>query len=195
MNDSKTKKQQNEDLNETPIISKASEPPKNQLQQTHQKQQTETNNDVSNQQTRDIAYDTQKEKKEPPKDKKSPNLEKQIRTHLNLELFITGYLYFDTSGKTFILLEKKEKTPSEVLSYMIRLGNASLEWSENQFVLSYAENQISLPLKELKEVRFLEDCAIFIQKQNNTYYYFFSRQINELKEFMSKLLEIYKSSV
>lgn len=105
----------------------------------------------------------------------------------NMELLITGYLYYDNTGTTDLLLEKQEKTPSEILSNLIRLGNATLEWSINKFIFNFPENQILLNLKDLKEVRFIEDCAIFIPIQKKPYYYFFSKQIQELKNFLSNL--------
>lgn len=143
------------------------------------------------------SSEIQEKKTELPREKQITTLEKPKKTskQIELELFITGYLYFDSTGKTFILIEKKEKAPSEVLSHLVRLGNAALEWFENKFVISYAETHINLPIKELQEVRFVEECAIFIPKEKNAYYYFFSKQIHELKELMSKLSEIYKSSV
>ncbi|MFN3604614.1 MAG: hypothetical protein ACK4UJ_07885 [Leptonema sp. (in: bacteria)] len=127
--------------------------------------------------------------------KEAKDKERKIFQKTSLELFITGYLYYDSTGNTFILLEKKEKAPSEVLSHLIRKGNATLEWSENKFVISYAESQIFLDLKELQEIRFIEDCAIFIPVQKKPYYYFFSKQNRELKKFMSDLTLMYKSSI
>lgn len=112
----------------------------------------------------------------------------QIKDNLkNLDLLITGYFYYDTTGTTDLLLEKQEKTPSEILSNLIRLGNATLEWSLDKFIFNFSENQILLNLKDLKEVRFIEDCAIFIPIQKKPYYYFFSKQIQELKNFLSNL--------
>ncbi len=106
----------------------------------------------------------------------------------DLELFITGYLYFDPAHTSYMLLEKKDKTPGDNLSNLQRLGNAALEWNKNSFILNYDEKQIGLMYQNLKEIRFMEDCAVFISKNpEDPYYFFLSKQINELKSFLHKL--------
>ena len=115
------------------------------------------------------------------------NNEKKIQEP-NLDLFLTGYLYYDPSRSTYILIEKRDRTSSEYLSNLIRLGNATIEWKTNTFILNYDENKIYLNYENLQEIRFSEECAIFIPKKNNEpYYYFFSTQTKELKEFLKEL--------
>lgn len=106
----------------------------------------------------------------------------------DLELFITGYLYCDPAHTSYIILEKKDKTPGDNLSNLTRLGNASLEWNQNSFILNYDEKQINLIYYNLKEIRFMEDCAVFISKNpEDPYYFFLSKQINDLKSFLHQL--------
>ncbi len=106
----------------------------------------------------------------------------------NLDLFLTGYLYYDPSRSTYILIEKRDRTSSEYLSNLTRLGNATLEWKTNTFIINYDENKIHLNYENLQEIRFCEECAIFIPKKNNEpYYYFFSNQTEELKQFLKEI--------
>jgi hypothetical protein len=106
----------------------------------------------------------------------------------NLDLFLTGYLYYDHTRSTYILIEKRDRTSSEYLSNLIRLGNATIEWKVNTFIINYDENKIYLNYENLQEIRFSEECAIFIPKKNNEpYYYFFSNQTEELKQFLKEL--------
>lgn len=106
----------------------------------------------------------------------------------NLDLFLTGYLYYDPTRSTYILIEKRDRTSSEYLSNLIRLGNATIEWKVNTFIINYDENKIYLNYENLQEIRFSDECAIFIPKKNNEpYYYFFSNQTEELKQFLKEL--------
>lgn len=120
------------------------------------------------------------------RDFESQNLQKHNIE--DLELYLTGYLYCDPAHTSYTLLEKKDRTPSENLSHLTRLGNAILEWNKNRFILSYDEKQISLFYYNLKEIRFTEECAIFITKEpGEPYYFFLSNHINVLKSFLLKL--------
>lgn len=105
-----------------------------------------------------------------------------------LDIFLAGYLYYDTSHSTEILLEKLERTPTDYLSHLKRIGNCVLEWKDQEFIFSYDENKIHLSLKNIKEVRFFDFCAAFLTNRRETpFYYFFSRDVAELKKFLQAL--------
>ncbi len=106
----------------------------------------------------------------------------------NLYIYIVGYLYYDPTRTTHILLKKFDSISGEYLSNIIRLGNATLEWENDQFIINYDVNKIYLNFKDLSEIRFLDDCAVFISHNTNIpYYYFFSSTISELKKFLNIL--------
>ncbi len=109
----------------------------------------------------------------------------------DLELFLTGYLYCDPAHTSYVVLEKKDKTPSDSLSNLIRLGNATLEWNKDKFILNYVEKQIDLMFYNIKEIRFTDECAVFISKTpEEPYYYFLSKQIDQLKAFLHQLSKV-----
>jgi hypothetical protein len=117
---------------------------------------------------------------------KPTTVQKELKEKF-LDLYLTGYLYYDPTKSTYILFEKFDKTPSDYLSNLNRLGNATIEWKNDGFIINYDENTIYLKYQNLKEIRFSDECAAFISKNNTEpYYYFFSNQILQLKNFLKQ---------
>ncbi|MCS7206123.1 MAG: hypothetical protein NZ853_10545 [Leptospiraceae bacterium] len=126
---------------------------------------------------------------EKPKEETPQNPLSSSKINLkDLDIFLTGYLYYDPSQSSEIILEKFDKTPTDYLTHLIRLGNCTLEWKEYEFIFNYDEDKIILPIDLIKEIRFGELGAIFLTKKKDIPYYFFlSKQIYELKDFLKKI--------
>jgi len=135
-----------------------------------------------------IVSHPKKQKEAPAPQPPAPTERETVRvvdTSPAIELYATGYLYTDASGK-MALLEHPERIEGELTASMKRLGPATLRFRKDAYYFDHGDGLLVIPERKMREVRFSDGGTVFVPGSSDLpLVYFFTVDTQTIREFLS----------